>query len=196
MHFFSAKHTECRVRDFEPMWDWSSTTLTHTRIQRFPWRETFADRALSRGQVCGAWGTVTSLGPHFPCSSTRCQNHKDVRWPQPVFQLSQAPTLPSASIFPSSGWESACKQAGGVMLQHSCLLQLHPMVFLQFTHLDATLLPSKHNSQCKEQASIQNPIPWLGNHHQFAMLTTKINSLVSSTTHSFNTLSSPGKSSK
>lgn len=50
-------------------------------------------------------------------------------------------------------------QAEKVPINKREVLQLHPMEFLLLTHLDATILPSNHNSQCKEQASAQNPIP-------------------------------------
>lgn len=48
----------------------------------------------------------------------------------------------------------------------------------------------------RQGASEQNTIPSPGLHHQFAELTHKINSLLSFTTPSFTTLSSPGTVSK
>lgn len=158
MFFFPAVHTQFRVSDLEPTWDWSSTTFTCSRT---PLKGNLGCLSSEQGTSSGCLegGAFTVPCALAPPAAALCQTHQDVRCPQPVFKPSQAPTLPSASVFLSAGGESACKQGGSGVLRHSCLLQLHPMVFLLFTHLDATLLPSNHNSQCKEQASIQNSIP-------------------------------------
>lgn len=130
-------------------------------------------------------------------TSVRCLERGPLPVPcalTPVLQPSHTPTLPSASVFPCAGWERACKQ--GEVLCYSTVSATTPPNGVPAVY-SLGCSPSPKQSQFPLQgASVHNPIPWPGNHHQFAMLTTKISSLVSSTSHSFKTLSSPGKPSK
>lgn len=126
----------------------------HTR------RETFAGWAVNRGRVSGVWRAAASLFPEpsLPCSGTPCQIHTDVRWPQPVFQPSQAPTLPSASVFPSAGWESACKQ--GEVLYYSTRVCYNPTQWCSCClptwmqpFCQVTAIPSARNKQVSRTPS-------------------------------------------
>lgn len=133
MHFFCCPHT------VQGQWLGAKVGWVqhNSDMPEHTWRESLAGWALSREQVSGVWREVPCPCPVPSLLLSSQATH--LHFPLPPFSRVQA--------------EKGPVNKGRCYATAQCPLQLHPTVFLLFTHLDAALLPSNHNSPCKERAS-------------------------------------------